>query len=167
MTRFSDPNHADLLATIAAGADARRKTTADAERTKIESWLAEHVRRIMPDQLKEQAEIAKHEAATIDKDAARAFAGFVRDRELILPVTGTTAGAYIIDLLLAEDADMARLHRAARAIEHIHAVGEFYFDPKPLRAALKFCEVCSRSRRRWGRRRRRDRHHQQSSATAS
>ena len=142
MTVFSnDIAYTDMLNLITAGGNARRKKMADTERAKIESGLAEHVRRIMPDQLKAEAERSKRAAASIDKAAAQAFAQWVRDRELFLPITGETAAAYIIDLLLAEDADMARLRAAAQAITHIHDIGQMYLDQKPIAAAIKFCEV--------------------------
>ena len=142
MTVFTNnAEHIDMLNIITAGGDARRKKMADTERAKIESGLAEHVRRIMPDQLKEEAERSKRAAASIDKAAAQAFAQWVRDRELFLPITGETGAAYVIDLLLAEDADMPRLRAAARAIEHIHDIGQMYLNQKPLAAAIKFCGV--------------------------
>jgi hypothetical protein len=141
MTIFSDPEYLDLLATITEGAAARRKAATSAEYRNREAELAEHVRRVMPEQLGAEAEHAKTEAMSIDKDAARAFANWARGRDLVLPISGTTAAACIVDLLLAEDADMDRLRAAAKAITHIHSIGEWYLDQKPIRAALAFSEV--------------------------
>lgn len=140
MTIFLGAEHADLLATIAQGAEARRKKAADAERTKRDAELVAHVNRILTVQLAEEAENAKRERKAINTDAAKAFVGWVRDGEMILPLSGTMAAAHIVGLLL-EDAPMDRLRSAARAIEHIHNVGEWFLDLAPIRAALAFAEV--------------------------
>ena len=139
-TPLLGPEHALVLQLLEEAGAARRGNVVASERKAREEEFAQRVRRILRFQLNDEAENAKREAASVSTAAAKDFTAWCRGREMILPITGTTAAAYIIDRLLA-DTDMASLRQAARAVSYIHEVGEWYLDQKPIRAALAFAEL--------------------------
>jgi hypothetical protein len=141
---FDDPEHADQLALIEEGAEARRHKVVAAERVKREEALAEVVQHVLAVQLDVEIENVKHEAASTDTDTAKAFVAWCRERGIgYLPATGEAVAAHLVELLL-QDTDMARLRQVANAIIYFHEIGEKYLDQVPIRAALAFAELTHR-----------------------
>ena len=107
-----------------------------AERARRETEFSRPVQRI----LELCAAEAKDDKPEINTVAAREFTAWCRERGEMLPVPGRTAAGYLIERLL-EDTSMSDLRRAADAIRHLHVVGEWFLDPRPIKAALRFAEL--------------------------